>query len=123
MPSSLRIAGIGAVVYQAGSCEWVACPLISARIGRPSRSARDRRIRISAAAPSALADALAAVMVPSGRKAGFRDGIFSGETFIGCSSFATTRSPPFAGTAMGAISAANAPLSIAFRARVSVSTA
>ena len=69
------------------------------------------------------ADALAAVMVPSARKAGLRDGIFSGETFIGCSSFATTRSPPLSGTSMGAISAANAPLSTAFLARVSVSTA
>ena len=34
---TLRIAGIGAVVNQAGSCAWVACALISARIGRPSR--------------------------------------------------------------------------------------
>ena len=101
----------------------VACPLISARIGKPSRSARDRRNRISAAAPSALAEALAAGKVPSTWNAGLRDGIFSGETFTGCSSFATTRSPPFAGTEMGAISAANAPLSIALRARVNVSTA
>jgi len=90
---------------------------------RPSRSARDPRIRTSAAAPSALADAPAAVMVPSARKAGFSVGIFSGDTLSGCSSLATTRSPPFAGTEIGAISATNAPVSIAFRARVSVSIA
>ena len=120
---SLRIAGIGAVVNQAGSWLWVACALISARIGRPSRSASERRVRTSAAAPSALAEELAAVIVPSGRKAGRRPGIFSGETLSGFSSCATTRSPPLAATVTGAISSAKAPPSIAARARVSVSMA
>ena len=46
LSSSLRIAGIGAVVNHGGSWLWVAWPLISARIGRPSRSASDRRARI-----------------------------------------------------------------------------
>src|SRR6202035_5865186 len=105
---TLRIAGIGAVVNQAGSCEWVACALISARIGRPSRSARERRVRINAAAPSALAHELAAVIVPSARKAGFSAAIFSGETLSGFSSWAITLSPPLAGAEIGAISAANA---------------
>ena len=58
------------MVNQAGSWLWVACALISARIGSPSRSASERRVRTSAAAPSALAEELAAVIVPSGRKAG-----------------------------------------------------
>ena len=43
LSSSLRIAGIGAVVNHCGSWLWVAWPLISASVGRPSRSARERR--------------------------------------------------------------------------------
>ncbi|KAG1166936.1 hypothetical protein G6F35_017907 [Rhizopus arrhizus] len=74
-------------------------------------------------APSALADALAAVMVPSSRKAGLRVGIFSGDTFNGFSSWSTISAPPLPGTATGAISAANAPDSTACRARRSVSAA
>jgi hypothetical protein len=82
----------------------VACALISARIGRPSRSASERRVNTSAAAPSAFADALAAVIVPLGRNAGRRVGIFSGDTFKGCSSVSTVFSPPFIGSLRGTIS-------------------
>ena len=116
LSSSLRIAGIGAVVYQAGSWLWVAWALISARIGRPSRSACERRVRTSAAAPSALAEALAAVIVPSARNAGFRVGIFSGETFSGMLVGVDQPIAALAGTGTGAISAVKAPSSIALRA-------
>ena len=83
------MAGIGAVVNQAGSCEWVEWPLISAKIGRPSRSAMERRVSTRAAAPSAFAEELAAVIVPSCRNAGLSEGILSGESFSGFSSVST----------------------------------
>ena len=69
----------------------------------------DRRVRTRAAAPSALADELAGVIVPSRRNAGFSGGILSGETFIGFSSSATSSSPPLAGNATGTISALKRP--------------
>ena len=57
---ALLIAGamilVLAVVNHCGSWLWVAWPLISARAGRPSRSTSERLARISAAAPSALAE-------------------------------------------------------------------
>jgi len=58
---------------------------------------------MKAAAPSALADELAAAIVPCGLKAGLRAGISSGDTFDGFSSFAMTFAPPFPGTTIGAI--------------------
>ena len=66
---------------------------------------------------------LAAVIVPSRRKAGFSIGIFSGETFSGFSSSAITLSLALAGTVIAAISALNLPSWMAARARVRVSTA
>ncbi|KAG1243896.1 hypothetical protein G6F65_022124 [Rhizopus arrhizus] len=114
---------MGAVVYQAGSWLCVAWPWMRASTGQPSRRATDSRVSTRAAAPSALADALAAVMVPSSRKAGLRVEIFSGDTFNGFSSWSTISAPPLPGTATGAISAANAPDSTACRARRSVSAA
>src|SRR4051794_41730524 len=71
LSSSLRIAGIGAVVYHAGAWEWVAWALISARIGRPSRSARERRGRGNAPAPPAAR----AGAGPPGGGAGREDGV------------------------------------------------
>ena len=44
--------------------------MISASTGRPSRSASERLARMSAAAPSALAEEAAGVIVPLARKAG-----------------------------------------------------
>jgi hypothetical protein len=63
------MAGIGAVVNHCGSWLWVAWPLISARTGRPPWSASDRLARTSAAAPSALAEEAAGVIVPLARNA------------------------------------------------------
>jgi hypothetical protein len=117
LSSSLRIVGIGAVVNHCGSWLWVACPLISAKIGRPSRSASERRASTSAAAPSALAEDAAGVMVPLGRNAGFNPGIFAGSTLSGISSLPMLREPASSVTVSGAISALNAPLSTALRAR------
>src|ERR1700723_3610828 len=77
LSSSFRIAGIGAVVNHCGSWLWVAWPLISARDGSPSRSASERFARISAAAPSALAEEAAGGIVPPGRNAGFKPGILA----------------------------------------------
>jgi len=90
---------------------------------RPSRSASERLARMSAAAPSALAEEAAGVMVPLARSAGFNPGILPGSTLSGCSSLAMTRGPALSASVTGAISALNAPSSTALRARVSVSTA
>ncbi len=123
LSNNFRIAGIGAVVNHCGSWLWVEWPLISARIGSPSRWASERRASTKAAAPSALAEEAAGVMVPLARNAGFRPGILLGSTFSGCSSLATTRGPAFSVSVIGTISFLNAPLSTALRARVSVSMA
>ena len=120
--SSLRTAGAGAVVNQAGACACVAWPTMRASTGDPSRTATLSRISTRAAAPSAFAEAAAAVIVPSGRNAGRRTGIFSGETRIGCSSSRTACSP-LPGSVTGVISSANTPPVIAARARVRVRTA
>src|SRR6266481_6010782 len=94
------------------------------RRGRePLRFASDRFVNINAAAPSAFAEEAAGVMVPLGRNAGFRPGILAGSTFSGISSLAIVRGPVFSVTAIGTISALNAPPSTALRARVSVSMA
>src|SRR6266566_874807 len=123
LSSSFRIAGIGAVVNHCGSWLWVAWPLISARYDRPSRLARERLARTSAAAPSAFAEEAARVMVPAAGSSGKNPGILAGSTFSGCSSLAMVRGPAFSVTLIGAISALNAPPSTALRARVSVSIA
>jgi hypothetical protein len=78
---------------------------------------------MSAAAPSALAEEAAGVMVPLARNAAFKPGILAGSTFSGCSSFAMIRGPAFSVSVIGTISALNAPPSTALRARVSVSMA
>jgi len=59
----------------------------------PREAAVERRIITSAAAPSEIELAFAAVTVPSLRNAGLSVGIFSGEAFAGCSSLSITVSP------------------------------
>ena len=83
----------------------------------------DSRIITRAAAPSEIDEALAAVMVPSLAKAGRRVGILAGSALPGCSSTLTVSLPLRVLTSTGVISASNAPLSMAARARVRLSTA
>ena len=70
-----------------------------------------------------MAEELAAVMVPSARKAGFRPASFSTETLPGCSSSLTSMSPLRDGTLTGAISARKSPAAMAACARVRLSPA
>ncbi|MNV78687.1 hypothetical protein D3C71_1721920 [compost metagenome] len=121
--STLLIAPTGAVVNQAGAWAWLAWALISARIGRPSFSALERVVSTSAAAPSEMDEALAAVTVPSLAKAGFSVGILAGSAFSGCSSFSTTVSPLRPLTVTGVISLTKLPSSVARRARFRLSMA
>jgi hypothetical protein len=71
----------------------------------------------SAAAPSLIEELEAAVMVPSFLKAGLSCGILSSFTLPGPSSMLMTRSPARSFTVTGVISAAKAPVSVAFLAR------
>ena len=80
----------------------------------PSRTAVDSRISTSAAAPSEMLDEVAAVIVPSFLKAGFRPGILSSLALKGCSSNLITVSPDLPGIVTGAISQAKLPSSFAF---------
>lgn len=64
----------GAVENQAGAAAWLACPRMTASGVSPACSAADIRASASAAAPSEIDEALAAVTVSSGRKAGFTYG-------------------------------------------------
>ena len=73
----------------------------------------------SAAAPSEIELELAAVTVPSLRKAGFSVGIFSMFALKGCSSISTNFSSLPTLIAMGVNSHANQPSLFAFCARVS----
>ena len=84
-----------------------------------ARDARrvERRISTSAAAPSEIDEALAAVTVPPSRKAGFSAGIRSASALPGPSSSDTCRSARPALTATGTISSAKAPSTWAARAR------
>jgi hypothetical protein len=75
------------------------------------------RINTKAEAPSEIELALAAVMVPSLAKAGFKLGIFSGLALPGCSSTVTKVSPPREATGTPTISASKRPSAIAFWAR------
>jgi hypothetical protein len=75
------------------------------------------RTSTSAAAPSLMLDALAAVIVPSFLNAGLRPGILSSLALKGCSSNLTTVSPP-PGSVTGAISQSKLPSSLAALARV-----
>src|SRR5438132_11151642 len=111
---SFAIAPTGAVVNQPGSWECVAWPAMSASGARPRRSAVERRISTSAAAPSEIELELAAVTVPSWRNAGFSVGILSRLALNGCSSISMNFSSLPALTAIGVISQANQPSRFAF---------
>ena len=105
---SFVAAGTGAVVNHCGACEWLAWPRIRARGLRPFSSAVARLVTTSAAAPSEIDEAFAAVTVPSLAKAGFRCGIFSGRALPGCSSASIRVSPLRVVTVTGVISPLNA---------------
>ena len=94
-----------------------------ATIGRPMAFATLSRVMTRAAAPSEIELALAAVMVPSFEKAGFRVGIFSGMALPGCSSSVTVTTPLRPATSTGVISALKAPEAMASRARLRLSSA
>src|SRR3546814_13922795 len=83
----------------------------------PNRSATDWRVITSAAAPSEIDEALAAVIVPSLAKAGLSVGILAASTLAGCSSSAIVVMPLRVATSTGAISRSNAPDFCAFCAR------
>src|SRR3954466_1695800 len=117
--SSLPIAATGAVVNKPGSCACVDWPITTASGARPRRSAVERRIITSAAAPSEIELELAAVTVPSLRKAGLRAGIFSKLALKGCSSVSMNFSSLPCLMAIGVVSQANQPSLFAFCARSS----
>ena len=123
LPSTLRMAPIGAVVNHSGSCEWVAWATIRASGCRPRGPASSALSSTVAAAPSEMLDELAAVMVPSLRKAGRRVGILSMLDLPGCSSVACSTSPLRLLTLTGTISSANAPAACAACARLTDSIA
>ncbi len=106
-----------------GSWAWAAWATIRATGVRPFAAATEARVRTSAAAPSLIELALAAVIVPSLLNAGLSVGILWGCALPGCSSVSTVVAPPRPGTSTATISPANAPLSIAAVARRSDSSA
>ena len=116
--STFWIAPTGAVVNQAGACACTACATIRATGLLPRRAAVDSRISTSAAAPSEMLDALAAVIVPSFLNAGLSEGILSSLALNGCSSCLTMMSPALPCSVTGAISQSNEPSSLAVFARV-----
>lgn len=90
---------------------------------QPSLLAVDSRISTSVAAPSALPDEDAAVMVPLAAKAGLRVGIFSTLSFCGRSSSSITVSPFLDLMVTGTVSHFSTPSRAAFCARETDSTA
>ena len=115
---ALAMAPAGAVANHSGACACTACDTMRATGLHPRCAAVDSRISSSAAAPSEMLLALAAVMVPSFLNAGFSDGILSSLALKGCSSNFTTVSPALPGSVTGAISQAKLPSSLACLARV-----
>ena len=105
----MRSALTGAVVNRFGACACVACAWITAKGVMPIFSAVERRISTSAAAPSEIELEVAAVTVPSLRKAGFSVGIFSMLTWNGAWSLPITLSPRRSLIGTGAISASKLP--------------
>ncbi|MNN58808.1 hypothetical protein D3C81_1738780 [compost metagenome] len=110
---SLSMAPIGAVGNSAGASAKAACPWITAKGFKPRFSASLRRISTSAAAPSEIELALAAVTVPPSRKAGLSCGILSRRALGGCSSSLITRFSLPSVTSTGTISALKRPCLIA----------
>ena len=117
LASAFWIAPAGAVVNHSGAWAWVACATIRATGLKPRFSAVEARISTSAAAPSLIDEALAAVMVPSFLNAGFRPGILSSLALKGCSSLSNLTSPALPLTVTGAISQAKLPSVLALIAR------
>src|SRR5262245_2525647 len=115
--STFSMAPAGAMVNSDGSRAWAAEATIRATGFSPLASASDWRVSTSAAAPSEMDELVAAVMVPSLAKAGFKVGILSGRPRPGCSSLSTTVSPLRPWITTGTISSTKAPLSIAALAR------
>ncbi|MNJ59027.1 hypothetical protein D3C77_546900 [compost metagenome] len=116
---SLSMAPIGAVGNSAGVSAKAAWPWITANGLRPCFSACERRISTSAAAPSEIELALAAVTVPPSRNAGLSWGILSRRALGGCSSSLIRRCSLPTVTSTGTISLAKLPSLIACCARVS----
>ena len=108
---AMAARGTGAVVNHPGAWAWLACPRIYALTCNPRAAAASSDASTSAAAPSEIEEAFAAVTVPFSRNAGFSVGILSGRADLGCSSASTTTSPLRVFRVIGAISPSNAPLS------------
>jgi hypothetical protein len=104
------MASAGAMVNSAGARAAPPQATSRASTGRPSFLARSALIRTSAAAPSLMDEAFAAVTVPSFLKTGLSEAILSGRAFFGPSSSATTVfSPFFPSISTGTISFAKRP--------------
>ena len=113
MPAALIAFGMameGVVVNHIGSCAASAKPRIFAIGFIPSSCAFSLLINTTAAAPSLMVEAFAAVTVPSFVKTGFNPGIFSKFTFLNSSSSAkNVTSPFFPAISTGIISSLNFP--------------
>ena len=92
--NALGKAFAGAVVNHSGSCAASAYPLIVAKGVKPSSLAFSSLINMTAAAPSLIVEALAAVTVPSLENAGLSAGTFSSFTFLNSSSSLTIIGSP-----------------------------
>jgi len=121
MPARLAAMGRandGVVVNHSGVCSASAKPSIFAKGVRPNSFNFSPLTKITAAAPSLIVDALAAVTVPSFLKTGFNPGILSKKTFLYSSSWLITTSPFRVETVTGTISSLNFPASQAAAARL-----
>ena len=106
------MASEGVVVNHSGACSASAAASMRAIGFHPLAEVVSPEARTSAAAPSFMVLALAAVTVPSDWKAGERAGIFSNFTFHGSSSLSTTMAAPFlCGTSTGTTSSWKRPSS------------
>ena len=108
--TALGTAKEGEVVNHSGACSASAYPRMIAIGLQPSSRAFSLLIKTSAAAPSFMVDAFAAVTLPSFRKALFNSGILSNFTLKGSSSVLSITGSPFRwGMATGIISSLNFP--------------
>ena len=116
--SALRMAPAGAVANHSGAWACTACETMRAIGVAPRSRAVDSRISTSAAAPSEMLLALAAVMVPPCLNAGLSVGTLSSLALKGCSSNRITVLPALPGRVTGAISQSKLPSSLAVLARI-----
>jgi hypothetical protein len=123
LASTALIAWTGAMVNSAGSRAAEACATIRASGVSPRLRAWDSAIITTAAAPSLMELALAAVTVPSFLNAGLSVGIFSGMALNGPSSRLICSTPLRPLISTGTISKSKLPSSLARRARLSDSSA